>query len=94
MAAEDVDVGSCSHIPYSRYTVAAARDEDVEGGVECQGVDTAEMTVVVPYHFVGFEVPAFYHFVFSAGEEIGVARGDGKTSDGGYVACEGQAERT
>lgn len=47
------------------------------------------MPVVVPDYFVGFEIPAFDHFVFAAGEKVGVPRGDGEATDGGYVACEG-----
>ena len=81
-----MDVGAGPHVPDAGDAVAAAGDEDVEGGVQGEGVDAAEVAVVVADHLVGFEVPAFDHFVFAAGEEVGVARGDGEASDGGDVA--------
>ena len=73
MAAEDVDVASGSHVPDPGHTVSAAGDEDIEGGVNGEGVDTGEVAVIVSDYFVGFEVPAFYHFVFAAGEEVGMS---------------------
>ena len=39
MAGEDVDVGACAHIPDANDPVATAGAEDVESGVEREGVD-------------------------------------------------------
>jgi len=69
-----VDVASGAHVPDAGDTVAAPSDEDVESGVEGEGVDAAEVAVVVANDFVGFEIPALDHFVLAAGEEIGMAR--------------------
>lgn len=41
VAAEDVDVASCAHVPDSYYAVAAAGAEDIERGVEGEVVDAA-----------------------------------------------------
>ena len=50
------------------------------------------MAVVVPDDFVGFEVPAFDHLVFAAGEEVGVAGRDGEAAHGGDVPGQSEAE--
>ena len=87
-----MDVRARSHIPDTNDAVAAARCQDVEGRVNSEGVDAGKMAVVVPDDLVGFEVPAFDHFVLAAGEEVGVAGGDGETAHGGDVPGQGEAE--
>ena len=48
--------------------------------------------MIMPYHFIGFQIPAFDHLVFAAGEKVGLPGRDGQAPDGGDVAGEGQAE--
>lgn len=74
MAGENVDIASGAHVPDAGDAIAAACDEYVEGGVEGEGVDAAEVAVVVADHFVGFEIPALDHLVLAAGEKVGMAR--------------------
>ena len=54
VAAQDVDVAARPHVPYADYTVSSSGTQYVYGRVERQGVDAAEMTVVMAYYFVGF----------------------------------------
>ena len=91
VSAEDVHVASGSHVPYPCHAVSAAGHEDVEGRVQGEGVDAGEVAVVVADHFVGFEVPAFDHFVLAAREEVRMAWGDCQASDCGYVTRECQS---
>ena len=92
VARQDVDVRPCAHIPDPDDAVPTSRGQDVESRVDREGVYTREMAVVVPDDLVGFQVPAFDHFVLAAGEEVGVPRGNGETAHGGDVAGQGEAE--
>ena len=91
VSAEDVDVASGAHVPDAGDAISTSCDEDIECGVESEGVDTGQVAVVVADHFVGFQVPAFDHFVFGAGEEVRVPWRHGQAAYCGYVACECQA---
>lgn len=94
VAGEDVDVGAGAHVPDAGYAVATTCDEEVQTGVQVEGVDAAEMAVVVADDFVGFEIPALDHFVFTAGEEVGMSGGYGQAADGGNVTRESETEGT
>lgn len=56
---KDVYLRFGAHVPYAGGGVSARGDEDVEGGVQAEGVHAGEMAVVLPYDLVDFEVPAF-----------------------------------
>ena len=51
------------------------------------------MAVVVSDDFVGFQIPAFDHFVFAAREEVGVSWRNGQTAHCRNVARESEFER-
>lgn len=70
---QDVDVASCAHVPDADDAIAAACAEDVECGVELEGVDARQVAVVVSYYFVCFQVPALDHLVLATGEKVRVA---------------------
>lgn len=76
VAREDVDVAAGAHVPDAHDAIAAAGAEDIQGGVQGESVDAAQVAVVVADYFVGFEVPAFDHFVLRAGEEVGMPWAD------------------
>lgn len=92
VAGEDVDVAACTHVPDSDDTIATAGAEDVQGGVEGESVDAREVTVVMPDHLVGLEIPALDHLVLGAGEEVRVTGGDGQPAHAGDVPREGEFE--
>lgn len=69
-----MDVAPGTHVPDTGDTVAAAGNKDIEGRVEGEGVDAAQMAMVMADNFVGFQIPAFDHLVLPAGEEVGMAR--------------------
>ena len=48
--------------------------------------------MIMPYHFVCLQIPALDHLIFTTGEQVGLAGGDGQAPDGGDVACKGQTE--
>ena len=50
------------------------------------------MAVVVPYYFVGFQIPALDLLVFAAGEEVWVSRRDCKAPYSRDMASECEAE--
>lgn len=77
MSGEHVDVAAGAHIPDADDAIAAAGAEDVEGGVQLEGVDATEMAVVFADDFVRFQVPALDLFVLGAAEQVWVARADG-----------------
>lgn len=104
---EDMYLGFGAHVPYAGGGVSARGDEDVESGVQAERIYAREMTVVLPYDLVDFEVPAFdrlrrvrpaqmrgvgTHLVFTTREQIGVSRRNGEATDGGDVAGQGQFE--
>ena len=41
-------------------------DEDIDGGMEGQGVDGGKMPVIMTNHFVHLQIPAFYQLVFAS----------------------------
>jgi hypothetical protein len=53
MSAEDVHVSSRSHVPYTRYAIASTGDQHVQRRMQGQGVNSAEMSVVVADDLVG-----------------------------------------
>ena len=108
MTREDVYLCLGTHVPYAGGGVSARCDEDVEGGVQAERVHAREMTVVVSYDLVDFEVPAFdhlprvrraektrrdTHLVFTTRKQVGVSWRYGEATDGRDVAREGQLER-
>ena len=92
LPSQNVHVGARAHVPDADDAVAATRAQDVEGRVDGHGVHARQVAVVVADHFVRFQVPAFDHFVFGAGEEVGVAWGDCEAADCADVACQGEFE--
>ncbi len=52
-----MDIGACPHVPDSRGSISASRNEDVERGVKRQAVHAGKMAVVVSYHFVRLQIP-------------------------------------
>ena len=54
----DIDLGP--HVPDAGGGVPAGADQDVDGGVEGEGVDGGQVAVVVPDNLVVLQVPAFH----------------------------------
>jgi hypothetical protein len=50
------------------------------------------MTMVVTDDFVGFQIPAFHHFVLCSGKKIGMSTRDTKPSHSRYVSSQGQLQ--
>ena len=88
-----MDVAPGAHIPNTGDTVAATRYEHVERRVQSEGVDAAEVAVVVTNDLVCLEIPALDHLVLAAREEVWVARRHGKTANGADVTSECQPQR-
>lgn len=77
-----MDIASRPHVPDSSYAVSATSDKNVESRVKGEGIDAAEVAVVVSNDFVRLEIPALDHFVFTAGEQIRVSGRHGEAADG------------
>ena len=75
----DVDLGP--HVPDPGHRVPAAGDQDIQGGMEREVIDSAEMTVVVTDHLVILQIPALDLSVLPGREEVGLSRGHRQTSD-------------
>jgi hypothetical protein len=45
------------------------------------------MAMVLSDDFILFQIPAFHHSIFAAGEQVGMTGRNCKTSDGRDVAC-------
>lgn len=89
-----MDVASGAHIPDTGDTIATTRYKHVESRVQGEGVDTAQVAVVVTNDLVCLEIPALDHLVLAAREEVWVAWRHGKTANGADVTSECQPQRS
>jgi hypothetical protein len=65
VSGQDVDVATRTHIPDTDDTIATTGTENIKSRVQRQCVDTAKVTVVMPDHLVGLEIPALHHLVLA-----------------------------
>ena len=78
---KDMDLVLGTHVPDSSCGISASSDEEVELRVECECIDTTEVSVVLPDDFVLLQVPALHLLVFATREQVWVSIRNGKPSD-------------
>jgi len=79
-----------AHVPDPRHGVAAGGDENVEGGVQLEGVHSGKVSVVVSHYLICFQIPAFDRLVFGCAEQVGMSFTKGQGSDGTNMARQSQ----
>ena len=88
-----VDLVLGPHIPHPGHGIATAGHQQVQGGMELEREDAAQMPVIVPHDLIGFQIPALDLLVLAGTEQVGMSGAEGQAADGTDVPREGNLER-
>lgn len=70
MTTQHVNASFGAHIPEASSGISTAGNQQVQLGMQSQGVHGTEMTVELADHFVLLEVPTLHHLVFATREQV------------------------
>jgi hypothetical protein len=89
---EAVDLGLGSDVPDTDRGVAAARDQEIKGGMLRKTVNPTQMPMISPDDLILLQIPAENLLILPAGEEVRVLLGDKHIADIVRVARQRQLE--